>query len=73
MPPFLQDYLLQREAALASKASPRQTMTCSVSELLSSQDLNEVFASFKEHELEFESYLRPIMQDVIKESDESAA
>ena len=27
-----------------------------------------MFKSFKEHELEFETYLRPIMQEVIKES-----
>ena len=40
----------------------------SISELLSSQDLNEVFKSFKEHEMEFETYLRPIMQEVIRES-----
>ena len=26
-----------------------------------------MFESFKEHELEFETYLRPIMQEVIRE------
>ena len=31
--------------------------------------LNEVFDSFKENELEFETYLRPLMQDVIRESE----
>ena len=40
----------------------------SISELLSSQDLNEVFRSFKDYELEFETYLRPIMQEVLKET-----
>lgn len=39
-----------------------------VSDLLSSQDLKEVFASFKRHEYEFETFLRPMMREVVAES-----
>ena len=47
-------------------------MTCSVREFLAAQDLNEVFESFKKHELEFESYLRPLMQEVVRETSHEA-
>ena len=42
-----------------------EVLSCTVSDLLASQDLDEVFRSFKKHELEFETYLRPIMQEVL--------
>jgi len=43
--------------------------TGSIRDLLTSQNLEEVFKSFKEHELEFETFLRPIMQEVLRESN----
>jgi len=69
-PDFLQEMMLmneQREQGLDSKEH-RQTMKVSVSDLLSSQDLKEVFNSFKKHEHEFETYLRPMMREVVAES-----
>ena len=54
----------KRENESRSRESKR-IFKGSVSDLLSSQNLDEVFKSFKEHELEFETYLRPIMQEVI--------
>jgi hypothetical protein len=41
----------------------------SIRDLLTSQSLEDVFKSFKEHELEFETYLRPIMQEVVRERE----
>lgn len=63
--------LLQISGRSKDKSTDRQhkteVLTCSVSDLLASQDLDEVFKSFKKHELEFEGYLRPIMQEVLAE------
>ena len=44
--------------------------TGTIAELLGSQDLKEVFKSFKEHELEFETYLRPILREEEVREDE---
>ena len=70
LPDFLQEMMQkndQREQGL-DKKELRQTMKVSISDLLSSQDLKEVFDSFKKHEHEFETYLRPIMREVVAES-----
>ena len=47
----------------------KSVFTGSISDLLASQKQEQVFESFRDHELEFVTYLRPIMQEVIKESD----
>ena len=67
-PPFLKAILAENELLARQKESGPNVFTGSISELLASQKLDEVFKSFKKHELEFETYLRPVMQEVLRES-----
>ena len=48
-------------------AEKKHYFTGSIQDLLAFKTTDEVFNSFKENELEFETYLRPLMQDVIAE------
>ena len=68
VPPFLRAMLAENELQARQKESGPSVYTGSISELLASQKLDEVFKSFKQHELEFETYLRPVMQEVVRES-----
>ena len=67
-PQFLKAMLVENERLARQKESGPNVYTGSISELLASQKLDEVFKSFKQHELEFETYLRPVMQEVVRES-----
>ena len=55
------------------QSTEKSVFNGSISDLLSTQKLQDVFASFKDHQLEFETYLRPIMQEVLVECGESSA
>lgn len=51
----------------ADKQPPSKVKELTVSELLQAQSLDEVFESFKKYEMEFETYLRPLMRQVEEE------
>ena len=67
-PPFLRAILAEEELLARKRESGPNVYSGSISELLASQKLDDVFQSFKQHELEFETYLRPVMQEVVRES-----
>ena len=66
LPKFVEDLIREKERNTTGEA--KATFDGSISDLLASQNLKEVFNSFKAHELEFSTYFRPIMQEVLKES-----